>query len=402
MDVGEVLMINLRNDGGGWCHKNSDWFINKIHVTSSSERGSFDFPYYGWVSSGVTVIQRGASTPVEDQPEVIRSRRIIELQQSQDLYGWGALPENEDLPGFFDTSLHDKMPEQLKDLEDVKDRFDRRKSQAAKILGLSSLLNSKGSWYNFDDLKKILVRLPNGVPKISERDRWMDDAVFGWQFLNGCNPNPIRRCEVLPINFPVTEDMMKGFLDRGKSLTNEMKEGHVYIVDYKVLEGITVTATEEASSHTAQPLGLFYVKSSGDLVPIAIQLFQQPSNTNPIWTPNDSQYDWLLAKMWLRHADYQVQQASINLLKTQMEAFAVAMRRQLPSIHPIFQLLFPHLNTIVEANAVTREMFKIQVDHLKLLHKMYKAFKFGMLSLPEILKERGVDNGDKLPNFYYR
>ena len=61
MDVGEVLMINLRNDGGGWCHKNSDWFINKIHVTSSSERGSFDFPYYGWVSSGVTVIQRGGN-----------------------------------------------------------------------------------------------------------------------------------------------------------------------------------------------------------------------------------------------------------------------------------------------------------------------------------------------------
>ena len=85
-----------------------------------------------------------------------------------------------------------------------------------------------------------------------------------------------------------------------------------------------------------------------------------------------------------------------------MEAFAVAMRRQLPSIHPIFQLLFPHLNTIVEANAVTREMFKIQVDHLKLVQKTYKVFRFGMLSLPEMLKERGVDNGDKLPNFYYR
>ena len=61
MDVGEVLMINLRNDGGGWCHKKSDWFVNKIHVTSSSEKESFDFPYYGWVSSGVTVIQRGGN-----------------------------------------------------------------------------------------------------------------------------------------------------------------------------------------------------------------------------------------------------------------------------------------------------------------------------------------------------
>ena len=82
----------------------------------------------------------------------------------------------------------------------------------------------------------------------------------------------------------------------------------MYIADYKELEGITVTGDEGESGHTAQPLGLFYVKSSGDLVPIAIQLFQQPSDTNPIWTPGDSKYDWLLAKMWLRNADHLVQQ----------------------------------------------------------------------------------------------
>ena len=51
----------------------------------------------------------------------------------------------------------------------------------------------------------------------------MDDVVFGSQFLNGCNPNFIKRCEVLPKNFPVTEEMVKDFLDRGKSLDNEMK-----------------------------------------------------------------------------------------------------------------------------------------------------------------------------------
>ena len=51
----------------------------------------------------------------------------------------------------------------------------------------------------------------------------MNDAVFGWQFLNGCNPNTIRRCEELPTNFPVTEDLVKGFLDGGKSLNDEIK-----------------------------------------------------------------------------------------------------------------------------------------------------------------------------------
>ena len=86
-------------------------------------------------------------------------------------------------------------------------------------------------------------------------------------------------------------------------------------MDFKELEGITDTAEDSEFSHTAQPLGLFYVKSSGDLVPIAIQLFQQPSDTNPIWTPDDTKYDWLLAKIWLRFADYHVQKVGTTFRK---------------------------------------------------------------------------------------
>ena len=91
-----------------------------------------------------------------------------------------------------------------------------------------------------------------------------------------------------------------------------IKEGHVYIVDYKELEGIKANGEDGHSTlcYLAQPLCLFYVKSSGNLVPIAIQIFQQPTDTNPIWTPNDAQHDWLLAKMWLRNADHQVHQVS--------------------------------------------------------------------------------------------
>lgn len=127
------------------------------------------------------------------------------------------------MPGFFDVSLLDKIPQERNVFEEVKERFHKRKTQASKLFRLPTLLNTKVSWYNFDDLKKIFVRLPGGVPKISERDQWMDDVVFGSQFLNGCNPNFIKRCEVLPKNFPVTEEMVKDFLDRGKSLDREMK-----------------------------------------------------------------------------------------------------------------------------------------------------------------------------------
>lgn len=95
------------------------------------------------------------------------------------------------------------------------------------------------------------------------------------------------------------------------------------MVDCKILQGIKRGGEDGRSkyrSYAADPLCLFYVKSSGDLVPIAIQLFQQPSDTNPIWTPNDSEYDWLLAKMWLRNADHQIHQ----VLGTRINNFKIS------------------------------------------------------------------------------
>ena len=82
----------------------------------------------------------------------------------------------------------------------------------------------------------------------------------------------------------------------------------MYLADYKILEGIPRYDVDGEKRYVTEPLGLFYVKSNGDLVPIAIQLSQQPSETNPIWTPNDSEYDWLFAKMWFRNADTQFHQ----------------------------------------------------------------------------------------------
>ena len=47
--------------------------------------------------------------------------------------------------------------------------------------------------------------------------------MFGYQFLNGCNPCVIERCYELPINFPVTNEMVQNFLDRGRTLEEEIK-----------------------------------------------------------------------------------------------------------------------------------------------------------------------------------
>ena len=91
-----------------------------------------------------------------------------------------------------------------------------------------------------------------------------------------------------------------------------LQNGRVYIADYKILEDIPQYGQDTSERrYVCASLGLFYVKGSGDLVPIAIQLHQNPHSANPIWTPNDAEMDWICAKLWLRTADSQVHQVWI-------------------------------------------------------------------------------------------
>ena len=89
------------------------------------------------------------------------------------------------------------------------------------------------------------------------------------------------------------------------------------MVDYEILEDIPHYGQNDEKlerRYTCPAMGLFYVKRSGDIVPIAIQFYQEPSEINPIWTPNDSAIDWIYAKMWLRNADTQWHQVCFSCL----------------------------------------------------------------------------------------
>ena len=82
------------------------------------------------------------------------------------------------------------------------------------------------------------------------------------------------------------------------------------MVDYEMLNGIPTFEKEEDVRYIAPAMGLFFVRNSGVIAPIAIQLYQTPGEGNPVWTPNDTRYDWLNAKFWLRAADTQHHQVS--------------------------------------------------------------------------------------------
>ena len=88
------------------------------------------------------------------------------------------------------------------------------------------------------------------------------------------------------------------------------------MVDYKILDGIPGYAKDEDVRHIAASIGLFFVRNDGNIVPIAIQLNQIPGEGNPIYTPNDNQYDWIAAKLWLRNADTQCHQVRFELFNS--------------------------------------------------------------------------------------
>jgi Lipoxygenase len=128
-----------------------------------------------------------------------------------------------------------------------------------------------------------------------------------------------------------------------------LQDGQLYIADYAILADIPTVRRDTDTRYLAAPLALFVVRDpGGDLIPIAIQLGQDPGPDNPVWTPRDNPEDWIMAKLWVRCADFQIHYAISHLLKTHLivEPFAVAMMRQLSSSHPIFKLLKPHFRWV--------------------------------------------------------
>ena len=255
----------------------------------------------------------------------------------------------------------------------------------------------KSSWLEDDNVKghNIHDTTSNGPkylqhPKITH---WSHDVEFGRQMLNGINPHVIRKCKYgeIPSNFPIGNNDVIGLLPRGTTFEDEMKDGNIYIINHKILEGISTGVYPIGKKlekggrllELASPICLLHHnREENTLKPIAIQLQQfskdQYGNKTkipvPIWTPNDFDpckdvYDWLYAKMWFRHADFQVHQMKSHLSLTHLliEPIAIATFRCLPPVHPIHKLLREHIQFVVAINTYGRDSLMSKVCSMHLL-----------------------------------
>ncbi|XP_045917353.1 arachidonate 12-lipoxygenase, 12R-type-like [Micropterus dolomieu] len=230
-----------------------------------------------------------------------------------------------------------------------------------------------------------------------------------WQFLNGLNPHTIKRCSRLPSNFPVTEEMVETFLANGSSLAAEMTKGNIFISDYKIMEGLPTRVIDGKPLPLTASLCLLYLNPENKLLPIAIQ---HPSKENLIFLPSDLESDWLLAKLFVRHADVFYGEVVSHLQKTYLlaEVFTMATLHNLPKTHPLYKLLIPHHRETISINIIARAQLhgpigifgntSLGLDGIaELMRRSLSQTTYSSLCLPENIAARGLES---IPNFYYR
>uniref|UniRef100_A0A3B3HTD5 Uncharacterized protein n=1 Tax=Oryzias latipes TaxID=8090 RepID=A0A3B3HTD5_ORYLA len=247
---------------------------------------------------------------------------------------------------------------------------------------------------------------------------WREDAFFGYQFLNGVNPMMIQRCKTLPSKFPVPLDM--NVSKSQLTLRTEMMKGNIFLCDYNILDGVETNTINGRKQFLAPPLVLLHKNEDDEMMPIAIQTgvrhlccsLTGPGEDNPIFFPTDSEYDWLLAKTYVKSADSNLHELNYHLLRTHLlaEVFAVSLQRNLPRVHPVFKLLIRHTRYTLQINVLARNSLISESGTITLvseLQKISSAFVghlksltfYRSLCIPDDIIDRGLED---VPNFYYR
>uniref|UniRef100_H2MRU4 Arachidonate 15-lipoxygenase type B n=1 Tax=Oryzias latipes TaxID=8090 RepID=H2MRU4_ORYLA len=271
-------------------------------------------------------------------------------------------------------------------------------------LGLEAWSHCIDKWNSMSDIEKFV--LSDYAMK-----HWREDAFFGYQFLNGVNPMMIQRCKTLPSKFPVPSNMT--FSKSQLTLRTEMMKGNIFLCDYNILDGVETNTINGRKQFLAAPLVLLHKNEDDEMMPIAIQLKQKPGKDNPIFFPTDSEYDWLLAKTYVKSADSNLHELNFHLLRTHLlaEVFAVSLQRNLPRVHPVYKLLIRHTrytlqinflarkSLISESGTITRYTASGGKGMLTLLDRSVSSLTYRSLCIPDDIADRGLED---VPNFYYR
>ncbi|XP_022621142.1 arachidonate 12-lipoxygenase, 12R-type-like [Seriola dumerili] len=385
------------------------WFPAKVEV-KSPEGDTYHFPIYRWITdSEVHRFREGKALKVfEDNHNLGQYAREQELNQRAEDYRWHVYAEG--IPHCIKVDNPLSLPCEVRFSFTKTTEFLYTASAGLTELNLKGLDDCNEKWTDIDSINRVFCCKRTDISDYVQQ-HWKEDALFAYQFLNGVNPMLIQRCTVLPGNFPVTDDMV--FLHGQCSLADEMKKGNIFLCDYKRLDGLPSNIINGKKHYLMAPLVLLHKTPDDKLMPIAIQLKQTPADDNPIFVPTDSEYDWLLAKIFVRSADFNEHQLNSHLLRTHLlaEAFAVSLLRNVPMVHPLYKLLIPHTRYTLQINYLARLLLISETGvftkfassggeaMLPILNRSLSSVKYSSLCIPDDIAERGLK---AVPNFYYR
>ncbi|XP_076843086.1 hydroperoxide isomerase ALOXE3-like isoform X2 [Brachyhypopomus gauderio] len=381
------------------------WFCSKLIVTTP-EGTQHHFPCYRWLDSKHKLLLRDTVALLrhEETEKKLLNQRQEDLEQKCKVIRWRKYLSG--IPMIIDASTTSELPPEVQFSRTKDISFQGNSTIAFTELKLETWRHLSDVWNNLEELQQ-LFQCHDETTFDYVKHHWDSDEFFGYQLLNGLNPMMIQCCSELPLNFPVTDDMVKF------SLKKEIKNGNIFLCDYKRLKGLVGNVINNRQQYVAAPLCLLFSTPEKKLIPIAIQLMQDPGESNPIFLPTDSKWDWLLAKIFVRNADFYEHELNFHLLRTHLlgEVFTIATLRNLPSAHPLFKLLIPHTrynlhvdilarDRLISPDGVIPKYSSIGFDgQIKFLQSATASLTYSSLCLPEDIAERGVE---KIPNYYYR
>ncbi|WXH27024.1 hypothetical protein WA016_00935 [Myxococcus stipitatus] len=412
-DVGDLVLLRFFNEGG----LAADWLLDWVRVTDGTKQ--WHFPFFRWVLSGATVevLEGTAKLARHVGSERESVARRAQLKARKQMYPWRPASQTEGLPGALDISEAQPLPkdELYRGLTQGSYEVVIAKTLAAIQLHLPMLSHAWNGLVNVFDFFKSLE-----VPQLARR--WKDDLEFARQAVQGINPLHITLIPRLPEGMPLTDDAVRGLMSPGTTLARALDARRIFLLDFEILDDIAMYRKVDKDGHEERRWApasrcLLYLDDEHNLRPLAIQLGRD-AEKDPVFTPNDSEADWLAAKVFVRCSEGNTHQMVSHALRTHFiaEPFVVATMRNLPDPHPVYKLVRRHFRYTLAINEGARKgllaagaVFDDFIatggpdkGHLQLGRKGFARWTLEDNKPRLDLERRGVLDASILPSYPYR
>ncbi|XP_055450171.1 polyunsaturated fatty acid lipoxygenase ALOX12 [Psammomys obesus] len=395
-DLGPLQFVKLRKRHAV---VDDSWFCSLIAVEGPGGAGAV-FPCYRWLQGdGVLSLPEGTARLAGAGAAAFQEHRDRELKERRQTYCWATWKEG--LPRTIAADCKEDLPPNMRFHEEKRLDFEWTLKAGVLEMGLKRVYTLLRSWNCLEDFDQIFWGRKSALAE-KVHQRWQEDELFGYQFLNGANPMLLRRATSLPARLALPP----GTGELQAQLEKELQNGSLFEADFILLDGIPANVIEGERQFLAAPLVMLRLDPAGKLLPMAIQI-QPPRPGCPapaLFLPSDPPLAWLLAKIWVRSSDFQLQELQFHLLHTHLvaEVIAVATMRCLPGLHPVFKLLVPHIRYTMEINTRSRTqlisdggIFDQVVStggggHVQLLRRAVAQLTYRALCPPDDLADRGL------------